>query len=72
MQAWVSLHALFLIMMSKTKNQSFWVFSYDLYGENKLYKRKRFICLVLLLKSSFLDILASFSNDDRAGKKNVT
>ena len=30
------------------------------------------ICLVVLLKSSFLDILGSFGNDDGDGKKNFT
>ena len=35
------LHAPFLI--SKTKNQSSWVLSRDLYWENKMYKRKRSI-----------------------------
>ena len=41
MQAYSCLHALFL--MSKTKNQSPWVLSHDLYWENKMYKRKRSI-----------------------------
>ena len=41
MQAWICLHALFL--MNKTKDQASWVLSHDLYWENKMYKPKRSI-----------------------------
>ena len=37
----------FIILMNKTKDQISWVSSHDLYWENKMWKRKRFIVRIV-------------------------
>ena len=65
MQAWICLHALFL--MNKTKDQSSWVLAHDLYWENKMYKQKRSIMKLNEMKMWSSQLWLRFKQSQRGG-----